>query len=253
MQQQLFKVRDKRNKGWFYLDNEYLNGIGKHLGPTGIAVYVSLCRHADQDQKCFPSQEKIAEEIGSTDRSVRRHLKKLEEFNIIQLEKVRTSRGRWLNNVYYLLDKTEWRYPKETMSYGKPEDKNDRSIGQKRQSHRTLCPIKDTNTNNTNNNNTNIAKQSFAGNLNPLIDLFKNVNPSYKQLFKNKTERSALERLLKEHGKEKVEWLLEVLPKTNGEQYAPTITRPLELEKKLGQLIAFLKRSSKNKNNYIKI
>jgi DNA-binding transcriptional ArsR family regulator len=154
-QQKLFKVRDKRNKGWFYLDNEYLNGIGKHLGPTGIAVYVSLCRHADDNQSCFPSQELIAKEIGSTDRSVRTHLKKLEELNIIKAEKVRTSEGKWLNNTYYLVDKSEWIYPEETISCGKPEEINDTAIGKKRHSHRKPFPIKNTNINNTNKKKTN--------------------------------------------------------------------------------------------------
>jgi DNA-binding transcriptional ArsR family regulator len=245
MQQKLFKVRDKRNKGWFFLDNEYLNGIGKHLGPTGIAVYVSLCRHADQEQKCFPSQKTIAEEIGSTDRSVRRHLKKLEELNIIQLEKVRTSEGKWLNNIYWLLDKTEWDYPEETISYGKPEDKKDKPIGQKRHNQRTSFPTNNTNTNNTNKKNTNIAKQSFAG-LNPLIELFKDINPSYKRLFANKTQRSALQRLVEEHGEDKIRWVLKVIPQTNGIKYAPTITTPLQLEEKLAGLISFIKREKTN-------
>lgn len=150
MQQQLFKVRDRRNKGWFYLDNEYLNGIGKHLGPTGISVYVSLCRHADDEQKCFPSQDLIAKEIGSSSRNVRRYLRKLQELNIIQLKKTRKSGGQWLNNTYYLLDKSEWIYPEDTLSHGEPGDKNDTAIGQKRHHHRTPCPIKDTNNNNTN-------------------------------------------------------------------------------------------------------
>ena len=124
-----FKVRDKRNKGWFYIDNEYLNGLGRYLGPTCIAVYVSLCRHANNNQECFPSQTKIAEEIGSTDRSVRRAIKKLEEHNVIRLIRERKSGGQWLNNTYYLLDKVEWVYPKDTISYGSPEDKNDTTRG----------------------------------------------------------------------------------------------------------------------------
>ncbi len=152
-----FKVRDKRNKGWFYLDNEYLNGIGKYVGPTGISVYVSLCRHANEEQSCFPAQDTIAKEIGTSDRSVKRYIKKLEDFNIIRIEKTRTSHGKWLNNTYYLLDKTEWKYPRDTMSYGNPRDKNDRAMGQKRQSHGTPC-----HTNNTNKNNTNKKKNSSS-------------------------------------------------------------------------------------------
>ena len=55
-----FEVRDRREKGWFYIDNEYLNGFAKHFGAIGTAIYVSLCRHADGEQKCYPSQKLIA-------------------------------------------------------------------------------------------------------------------------------------------------------------------------------------------------
>lgn len=254
MQQQLFKVRDKRNKGWFYLDNEYLNGIGKNLGPIGIAVYVSLCRHADNEQKCFPSQETIAKEIGAGVRSVRNYLKKLEELNIIQLEKVRTAEGKWLNNTYFLLDKTEWNYPKATGAYGNPEANKDIAIGNRIQNHRQQVPIKDTNINNTNNNN--IATQRVARkdqDIFEIIELF-NFNPSYKKFFGNITQRKAVERLSKEHG-EKLKEMIKVLPKTNKMQYAPIITTPLQLEDKLASLVAFIgkKRSEINKNKIAKI
>ena len=249
MQQQLFKVRDKRNKGWFYLDNEYLNGIGRHLGPIGIAVYVSLCRHADNEQKCFPAQDTIAIEIGAGVRSVRNYLKKLQKLNIIQLKKIRTSEGKWLNNTYFLLDKSEWNYPEATGAYGKPEANNDTAIGNRVQSHRQQVPIKETNNNNTNNNN--IAKQSFA--VNEIIELF-NFNPSYKKFFKNITQRKAVERLSAQHG-EKLKEMIKALPQTNKMQYAPIITTPLQLEDKLASLVAFIgkKRSEINKNKIAKI
>lgn len=73
-----------------------------------------------------------------------------------------------------------------------------------------------------------------------LIELFKNVNPSYKQFFSNKTERACLTRMLEEHGRERVTELIEVLPKTNNMAFAPVITSPFRLERKLGDLLAFI-------------
>jgi len=107
-----YKVRDKRNRGWFYMDNEYLNGLGKHLGVTGIAIYVSLCRHADNEQKCFPAQETIAEELGCSVATIKRYLRLLTKHNVIAIERVKKGR-KWAHNVYYLLDKSEWIYPKK--------------------------------------------------------------------------------------------------------------------------------------------
>lgn len=151
-----FKVRDSRKKGWFFLDNEYLNGMGKYVGPIGISVYVSLCRHSDNSQRCFPSQKTISEEIGVSERSVRQYLKKLEQLNVLVSEKERRSDGSWLNNVYYLVDKTEWKYPKAGGSDGQPEANDDTSRGTSRPIQRQEVPIKNTNKNNTNKNKTNI-------------------------------------------------------------------------------------------------
>lgn len=63
-----------------------------------------------------------------------------------------------------------------------------------------------TNSNNNSNPNPNVAMQSIAGDsVNEIIGLFKELNPSYQQLFNNKSERAAVERLLKmgreKHGK----------------------------------------------------
>ena len=89
------------------------------------------------------------------------------------------------------------------------------------------------------------ATPSVAGNeVNTIINLFKSVNPSYKKLFSNKTQRSAVERMLKEHGVEKLKWVLNVLPKTNLQKYMPMITTPNQLEDKLATLIFNLKKES---------
>ena len=81
------------------------------------------------------------------------------------------------------------------------------------------------------------------GDVNSLVSMFKPVNPSYKRLYANKTQRAALNRMLKEHGYEKIENSISSLPLVVGKQFAPTITTPLELESKMGSLIAYLQRN----------
>lgn len=83
--------------------------------------------------------------------------------------------------------------------------------------------------------------------VNEIIKKFEIVNPSYRKLFSNKTQRAAAERLLKEHGFEKLSTMVAYLPKTNAERYAPTITTPLQLEDKLGQLVAWSQKIKKSK------
>lgn len=114
MKQQLFKIRDLRKKDQFKIDDVYLNGYAKILGVYSTAVYNSLCRHAEfNSQKAFPSERLIAEEHGITERCVRNEIKKLKYVNIINIKKERSSNGQWLNNTYFLLDKSEWKKPEE--------------------------------------------------------------------------------------------------------------------------------------------
>lgn len=86
--------------------------------------------------------------------------------------------------------------------------------------------------------------------INPLIELFKDINPTYEVLFKNKTQRGSLENLVKKFGVEKVEKIINTLQITNKRKFAPTITTPYQLEKKLGDLMAYIqkeKQSTKGK------
>jgi phage replication O-like protein O len=78
--------------------------------------------------------------------------------------------------------------------------------------------------------------------INGLIKLFEKINPSYERLYANKTQRSALDRLVKKYGYEKMTNLLKNLPSITAKPYAPRITTPYELETKMGQLLIFLKQ-----------
>lgn len=93
------------------LDDAYLNGYAKHLGTTASMVYIALCRCADREQKAFPSQETIADNLGINPRVVMRKIKILEEWNLINKSKSRNKTGKWLHNTYFLLDKSEWKQP----------------------------------------------------------------------------------------------------------------------------------------------
>ena len=147
------KVRDIRNKGWFFIDNKFIDVYGKHLGCIGIAIYIVLCRHANGEQVCFPSQIYIGKKINVDQRTVRRYLKKFVDFNIIHVAKEK-KRGKWLNNLYTLLDKDVWMKPEDTMS-----SRNHRTL------KTSLEDFEDRNqraprpTNNTNRKDTNIRKE----------------------------------------------------------------------------------------------
>jgi len=158
----MFKIRDKRSKGWFTTDNEYTDKFARYLKPIATCVYQSLCRHADKEQECFPGEELIAQEQGMTSRSVRKGIQRLEKCHIIVVYREKDKNKRFKNNVYVLLDKSEWlieeaksldiveqkgrtvtSMPEECSSSGKPEEKYAKS-------RRNQFPDKETkNTNKT--------------------------------------------------------------------------------------------------------
>jgi hypothetical protein len=105
----LFKVRDLRKKDQFKIDDIYINGYARICGVNATLTYLSLCRHAEfESQKAYPSQKKIAFELGISIASVKRGIKNLLQYNIIDIRKEKM-RGKFDNNVYYLLDKSEWK------------------------------------------------------------------------------------------------------------------------------------------------
>lgn len=65
-----------------------------------------------------------------------------------------------------------------------------------------------------------------------VINLFKNINPSYKGWFGNKVQRKAATMLLEVHGFEKVAKAVSLLTRTNSIPFITTITTPYMLESK---------------------
>jgi hypothetical protein len=126
------------------------------------------------------------------------------------------------------------------LNWRKYQESNNRATTEQQQS--------DTNKNNKKNKNTSNELQG----LNDVIELFKEVNPMYEDIYKNTTDRKALGDLIKKFGREKVEGMIKDLPNIINRPYAPKITRPYELKRDLGKLVAFYnqekgKTSSKGK------
>lgn len=232
-QERLFKVRDRRNKGWFYLDNEYLNGYAKIFGAIGTAIYVSLCRHADNEtQVCFPSVQLIGEELGIDRKTVSKYLALFEQHRLISREKTRqTTTQKFQNNTYWLLDKSEW-LPHgnvvPTASHGemKPEPREPIT-----QTHGNDVPTKDTHINYTHKKDTHLPDET-----NLFIELFGLVNPSYQILFPRKPQRDASARLLKLHD---LEWWRKFMPAYQlalEDRYCPRAITPSQMEEKIGAI-----------------
>ena len=252
--EKIFEVRDRRIKEKFDIDDAYLNGYAKLCGIYATGVYVSLCRHADKEQKCFPSQKLIAEELNISEKQVNRSIKILESYKIIIKERV----GKKANNRYWLTDKSEW----TTSPIINKSDRTTSPIHTDYQSyhHRTTSPIhsKDTHIKDTHSKDA-IAKAIDEKNINSLISLFKEVSPfTYKEWFGNTTQRKASADLLEKLSFNDLEVLItKGLPKLNTLSYVPRDCKafsPYELNKNLDKIVAKikeLKRSAKSEKENI--
>lgn len=83
---------------------------------------------------------------------------------------------------------------------------------------------------------TNTAETSSA--LIPLIiEKFCDINPACKNYYSNKTQRKACDDLILSYGFDEVQnCIINVLPRTNGQSYFPTITTPVQLRDKWSSL-----------------
>ncbi len=66
--------------------------VGAKLG------YAMLLKYAWGDNACFPGQAKLAEDMGSGERSVRRYLEELEKAGLLEIKQ----RGLGMTNLYRL-------------------------------------------------------------------------------------------------------------------------------------------------------
>lgn len=76
--------------------------------------------------------------------------------------------------------------------------------------------------------------------INILLKEFEVVNPTIN--YGNKTQRKALEDLIEKFGYDKLLGTIKFAVSVQGESYAPTITTPIQLKNKLGDLMVFYKK-----------
>ena len=70
----------------------------KRLSAGDKMTFAMLLSYAWQNDYCFPGQERLADDLGITDRSVRTHLKALEAAKLLVIRR----RGQGRTNIYEL-------------------------------------------------------------------------------------------------------------------------------------------------------
>ena len=112
---QAFKDRNLRlrgadiatQRGWTGVPNFILESNRISVGAK--LTYAMLLKYARDLDECFPGQQRLAEDIGNSDRSVRTWLKELEHAGLISIKQ----RGQGRPNLYTVhLKASFWKKPR---------------------------------------------------------------------------------------------------------------------------------------------
>lgn len=91
-------VNEQLKHGFTQLPNYVLKD--KKLSFGARLAYAVLLSYAWQEDSCFPGQERMAKDLGTTDRSIRTFLNELKEQGFITWKR----QGLNKTNIYYILD-----------------------------------------------------------------------------------------------------------------------------------------------------
>ncbi len=93
----ILKGADAATRGGFTQVPNFLLR-SKKLSAGDKMTFAMLLSYAWQNDYCFPGQQRLAQDLGLTDRSVRTHLKSLETNTLLAIKR----RGQGKTNVYEL-------------------------------------------------------------------------------------------------------------------------------------------------------
>ena len=102
-------IKEGRKTNFFWAHNAIFDRWGAKLKGNGIAVYLCLIRHSNNDGTCYPSLNTIAKKCGICRNTVIRTIDKLVELGLIVREKREGSDGQKgrTSNLYTIVDISE--------------------------------------------------------------------------------------------------------------------------------------------------
>jgi hypothetical protein len=81
-------------RGWTGVPNFILES--KEISVGAKLIYAMLLKYAREMDECFPGQQRLAKDIGASERSIRTWLKELEKVNMVTIKQ----RGQGRPNLY---------------------------------------------------------------------------------------------------------------------------------------------------------
>lgn len=233
----------KNNMKPLYTTLIYSNMEKMGLNVTEYCVADCIARLSNNPDfpYCLTNRDVLAKTIGISERQIFRIIKDLIDQGYLEqhltLKKLRATQ-KWVDTVE--IDRDDKMSPDMT----KCHPAHDKMSPERHD--KMSCAIYNNNTYNNNTNNDVLVADATEEKIpiNKFIELFKGVNPHYDRLFPIKAERKAMEDLLKRYGEDRMQNMLTQLPDIISKPYAPRITSPYSLQKKLPDLLIFLKQEN---------
>lgn len=201
---------------------------------------------SNKENWCYAKKEDLADFIGISRATTFRAIKKLLDLGLLEknpnINNLLRATPKWYDTVM-IKRPSQNETPSLKM---RPTPSQNETVGvSKRDSYYYKDNNKDINNDISNGQAVAVSE---GRDINHLLNLFEPINPSYENLFANKTQRLALSRLLKRYGAVKLEDMLMRLPEILSKRFAPVITTPCQLENKMGELKLFVQKEKGGSN-----
>jgi len=205
-------------KGFTATPNAVLTAPGLSL--PAKAIYSILLMFAWQNDECFPGQERLAEVAGCSDRTIRKYLDELRQYGLISW----VQRGLNQTNIYYLHDLGEIERFKPLEHKDRKEPSGPERKGSSGQDRKELSDIKRLSLRNVVVEDAP-AVENYRNKKTPEVsttaepNLIAKLQQKAEEVCGVKIESELLQKLVREHGQEKVKEKIQFL--VNAKENAP--------------------------------
>lgn len=215
------QIRDTRNGSWYWV-NTAVNACC-HISSTDKVVYGALCTFAGCIE-IHPSYPEISKRSAVSERACKNSIQTLIKVGYLLVEK---GGGKGNANVYILL-----KVPKGctacTVSKGCTDCNDTVQNPSSKGAQFALQVDKEL--------DKELDTEQSSETTGLIINLFKEINPSYKNLFKRKTQHESAKRLLEREGYEKLVKIIKFIGSRRIDKFCPQISSPYQLEEKWSAL-----------------
>lgn len=222
----------KKSTGFAQISNDFLNDEGLTFKAKGLFSYL----YSKPEGWNFEA-ERISENSKDGIKAVYSALKELEKNGYLKREKKKG--GKTIYLLTFVKNDFGHKPIKATLQ-------NDRLTNNQTDKTGGLSN-KDINSNTDIISNTDKEHSSLENPINKIFDILYQFNPmiNYGNIF----QRRAIEDLLKKHTIEELESITNYAIKIQGKPFSPTITTPIQLKNKLGELKSFYLKEKNSSTN----